>query len=123
MDDWQLDLVAAGASVHKWLIKIQSGAIVRYPTGMGRWGELKTPVTFDKAGRVEVGGLVWRQSGDDSAAVLEITVDDCATVEQVFPPPEIGRPWTVELKNRRLFITGSGDEPAARVYLVTKTVG
>ena len=123
MDDRQLELVAAGVSVHKRLIKIQSSSIVRYPTGMARWGEPWSTVAFDNAESGEVVVIVWRQSGADPAVVLEIGVDDGATVEQVFPPPEIGRPWTVELKNRRLFITGSGDEPAARVYLVTKTVG
>ena len=46
-----------------------------------------------------------------------------STVEQVCPPTQIGRPWAVELKNRRLLITGSGDELAARVHLVIKTVG
>ena len=122
MDDRQLDLVAAGVSVHKRLIKIQSSSIVRYPTGTGRWGEPSTSVALDNAESVGVGQIVWRQNGADSAVVLKIGVDDGATVEQVFPPTEIARPWTVELKNRRLLITGSGDEPAARVYLVTKKV-
>ena len=46
-----------------------------------------------------------------------------STVEQVCPPTQIGRTWTVEMKNRWLLITGSGDEPAARVHLATQTVG
>lgn len=123
MDDRQLDLVASRVSVHMRLIKIQSSSIVRYPTGMARWGEPWTTVAFDNSESGEVVAVLWRQSGADPAVVLEIGVDDGASVEQVFPPPEIGSPWTVELKNKRLLITGSGDEPAARVYLVTKTVG
>ena len=46
-----------------------------------------------------------------------------STVEQVCPPTEIGRPWTLELKNRWLLITGSGDELAVRVHLVVEVVG
>lgn len=115
----QRALVAHGVAVHKQTRSALATSRPRFPTGLPTWDQPWTSVAFDGDDQTYV--LVWRQPHAATSVDLALPhlSGQAVSIEQIYPDPSIGSPWSISAIEVGLHVEVTDRAPAARMLRLT----